>query len=259
MTAKFPGTAISAAAVAADPPRESMSLGPLLDPLLESGLGSGELVLVIGPPGMGKSVLALSVLASVGVAATRSLYLHTPAEYGSDIEVRRLAARLGAIDCGIHSAQIVDVDSAVELLMVVGETEPGTVVVVDSLLGLAPSWSAESALRQLKTAAARSGIRLLVLSGNHQSGAACGPRSVLHVADMVVTMALDDSSTQARLLTTVKNRYAAAPKYQVLVHTNRGLEAAKGDQAAVDSRGHEVSLLGSVALPVAVIGESDGA
>ncbi|SHS44697.1 Uncharacterised protein [Mycobacteroides abscessus subsp. abscessus] len=166
---------------------------------------------------------------------------------------------MGAVDCGIHSAQVTDVDSAIGLLAVVGDVEPGAIVVLDSLLGLAPPWSAESALRQLKTAAAASGVRLLVLSGNHQSGAACGPRSVLHVADMVVSVGLDESSTQARLLTAVKNRHASAPRYHVLVHSDCGLEPAKGDQAEVDTRGHEVSLLGSVAVPMAVIGGPDSA
>ncbi|SHS67882.1 Uncharacterised protein [Mycobacteroides abscessus subsp. abscessus] len=62
----FPGALISSAALADDPPREGLPLGPLLSPLLPSGLGCGEVALIVGPPGVGKSVLAMAVLASLG-------------------------------------------------------------------------------------------------------------------------------------------------------------------------------------------------
>lgn len=248
------GDPITTASLAADPGRSVVPLGVLADELMPAGLAAGELLLISGPPGIGKSRFAMGVLRDFCQASGRgAVYVTTPAEL-SEPQVRRLAAATGAVGVGVSVATVSSVD---DLCGELDKRPPGLPfpVVIDSLLGLVQPWEQEKGLRRIRAVAERAGIALIVLAGNHLAGVAAGPRSPHHPADASITIRLDVEKPDIRLLTLVKYRNGAAPVYVRARHTAEGLGAVSDSDADTVDCGHGLAVIESVVAPVAVMEE----
>lgn len=197
----LPGVELTTALADLQPRRHALRMSPLLDPLFvdsTSGVSGGEVSVVLGAPGVGKSRLAMQWLSWVcRQYGTPGLYVSTDGEMAAS-QVIELAQALGALDAGIYlEGASISIPHSVwhpdELYSVISSLRSAPVpvpVVVDSLLGLATTWRQEQAVRSLKEAAVLGNAAVMLLAGNHAVGSGAGPRSLLHPADAALRVTL---------------------------------------------------------------------
>lgn len=196
------------------------------DRVLGGGLVAGQVVLVAGEPGVGKSTLLLDVAHRFASQLRNSVVLYVSGEESAEqIGVR--AERIGATN---------------ERLLVADETDLATVlahiehhnpqlVVVDSVQTLASpeidgraggiSQVSEVAAVLTRQAKAR-GVPTLLVGQSTRENSIAGPRALEHLVDTVLTFE-GDPHTQVRLLRAVKNRYGPADEVVCYEQTEHGL------------------------------------
>jgi DNA repair protein RadA/Sms len=194
-----------------------------LDRVLGGGLVPASLVLVGGEPGVGKSTLLLSALASI--SKERRALLVTGEESPAQVKLR--AARLGGA-ANIEILAETNLDSVCATL----ETERPDVCVIDSIQTLyaADVGSAPGSVSQVREAAARllrvakeSGVALFLVGHVTKDGSVAGPRVLEHLVDCVLQFEGDRYHAH-RILRAVKNRFGSTNELGVFEMTGAGLE-----------------------------------
>jgi DNA repair protein RadA/Sms len=194
-----------------------------LDRVLGGGLVPASLVLVGGEPGVGKSTLLLSALASI--SKQRRALLVTGEESPAQVKLR--ATRLGGAE-GVEILAETDLDSVCATL----ETERPEVCVIDSIQTLyaADIGSAPGSVSQVREAAARllrvakeSGVALFLVGHVTKDGSVAGPRVLEHLVDCVLQFEGDRYHAH-RILRAVKNRFGSTNELGVFEMTGAGLE-----------------------------------
>jgi DNA repair protein RadA/Sms len=195
---------------------------PELDRVLGGGLVPASLVLVGGEPGVGKSTLLLSALASI--SRERRALLVTGEESTAQVKLR--AARLG-------SAEKVEILAETELDAVCAtlERERPDVCVIDSVQTLysAEVGSAPGSVAQVREAAARllrvaKGANVATFLVGHvtKDGTVAGPRVLEHLVDCVLQFEGDRYHAH-RVLRAVKNRFGSTNELGLFEMTGAGL------------------------------------
>jgi len=194
-----------------------------LDRVLGGGLVPASLVLVGGEPGVGKSTLLLSALASI--SKERRALLVTGEESPAQVKLR--AARLG----GAESVEIL-AETNLDAVCATLETERPDVCVIDSIQTLyaADVGSAPGSVSQVREAAARllrvakeSGLALFLVGHVTKDGSVAGPRVLEHLVDCVLQFEGDRYHAH-RILRAVKNRFGSTNELGVFEMTGTGLE-----------------------------------
>jgi len=194
-----------------------------LDRVLGGGLVPASLVLVGGEPGVGKSTLLLSALASI--SKERRALLVTGEESPAQVKLR--AARLG----GAESVEIL-AETNLDAVCATLETERPDVCVIDSIQTLyaADVGSAPGSVSQVREAAARllrvakeSGVALFLVGHVTKDGSVAGPRVLEHLVDCVLQFEGDRYHAH-RILRAVKNRFGSTNELGVFEMTGTGLE-----------------------------------
>src|SRR5215211_3458244 len=194
-----------------------------LDRVLGGGLVPASIVLVGGEPGVGKSTLLLTALASM--SKDRRAVLVTGEESVAQVKLR--AARLGG-------AERVEILAETELGSVCAtlERERPDVCVIDSVQTLYSSeiGSAPGSVAQVREAAARllrvakeKGIATILVGHVTKDGAVAGPRVLEHLVDCVLQFE-GDRYHEHRVLRAVKNRFGSTNELGVFEMTGAGLE-----------------------------------
>jgi DNA repair protein RadA/Sms len=196
---------------------------PELDRVLGGGLVPASLVLVGGEPGVGKSTLLLTALASV--SKERRALLVTGEESAAQVKLR--AARLG----GAERVEIL-AETELETVLATLETERPAVCVIDSVqtldspeLGSAPGSVAqvrEAAARLLRTSK-ESGVATILVGHVTKDGSVAGPRVLEHLVDCVLQFEGDRYHAH-RVLRAVKNRFGSTNELGVFEMTGTGLQ-----------------------------------
>jgi DNA repair protein RadA/Sms len=220
-----------------------------VDRVLGGGLVPGEVVLLAGEPGIGKSTLVLQLIDSL-MGGGRATLLVTGEESLGQVAVR--AERLG-IDTGTVRAAAA---TSLEAILAAARHERPGVLVVDSIQTVAdeeldqsagsPTQVRESAARLLRFAKANS--TALVLVGHvTKDGNVAGPKTLEHIVDCVLTLE-GERTGSLRLLRAVKNRFGSCEETGVFVMSERGLEAVADPSAMLlADRCHGIA--GSVVFP----------
>ena len=194
-----------------------------LDRVLGGGLVPASLVLVGGEPGVGKSTLLLSALASI--SKERRALLVTGEESAAQVKLR--AARLG----GAAAVEIL-AETNLDTVCATLESERPEVCVIDSVQTLyAPDvGSAPGSVAQVREAAARllrvgkeSGVALFLVGHVTKDGSVAGPRVLEHLVDCVLQFEGDRYHAH-RILRAVKNRFGSTNELGVFEMTGAGLE-----------------------------------
>lgn len=189
-----------------------------LDRVLGGGLVPGQVVLIAGDPGIGKSTLLLELGDKIG----DTLFI-LGEESAGQVKVR--ANRLGIKNKSLRFLEETDVDAAV------GAIDGGKLIVVDSiqtmstqdLTGLAGSVGQvrESAFRLLRAAKAKS-IPLFLVGHVTKEGTVAGPAVLAHIVDTVLWFEGDKALT-LRLLRAVKNRFGPTDEVGIFEMEDKGL------------------------------------
>ena len=216
-----------------------------LDRALGGGLVPGQVVLLGGDPGIGKSTLLLQALS---LLSESNLYV-TGEESADQIAMR--ARRLGLEAKGMQLAA----ETQLERVLGALESARPRVAVIDSIqtvwseaLQSAPGSVAQvrECAAQLTRHAKRSGTALLMIGHVTKEGAIAGPRVLEHIVDTVLYFEGDPHSA-FRLVRAVKNRFGAVNELGVFAMTDKGLKGVSNPSRLFLSN-HEKAVPGSCVL-----------
>ena len=216
-----------------------------LDRALGGGLVAGQVALLGGDPGIGKSTLLLQALSTVPEGV---LYL-TGEESVDQVALR--ARRLGLEAKGVRIAA----ETQLERVLGALESARPSIAVVDSIQTL---WSetlqsAPGSVAQVRECAAqltrfakRGGTALFMVGHVTKEGAIAGPRVLEHIVDTVLYFEGDPHSS-FRLIRAVKNRFGAVNELGVFAMTEKGLRGVSNPSALFLSQ-HARAVPGSCVL-----------
>ena len=181
-----------------------------MDRVLGGGLVPGSVVMLAGPPGIGKSTLVLHLLGALAAGGTRCL-LVSGEESRAQVASRARRLRIAVDDVGFAPGRDLDVVLsaaramrpavlAVDSIQTVRDPEatamPGGVTQVrlcaDALVGLAKS----------------EGITVILTGHVTKHGDLAGPRALEHAVDVVLAFE-GDARSGLRVLSSGKNRFGA--------------------------------------------------
>jgi DNA repair protein RadA/Sms len=216
-----------------------------LDRALGGGLVAGQVALLGGDPGIGKSTLLLQALSTL---ADSVLYV-TGEE---SVEQVALRARRLALE-----SAVVRIAAETQLERVLGALESARprVAVIDSIQTL---WSeslqsAPGSVAQVRECAAqltrhakRTGAALFIVGHVTKEGAIAGPRVLEHIVDTVLYFEGDPHSS-FRLVRAAKNRFGAVNELGVFAMTDKGLRGVSNPSALFLSQ-HPRAVPGSCVL-----------
>jgi DNA repair protein RadA/Sms len=218
-----------------------------LDRVLGGGLVSGQVVLIGGDPGIGKSTLFLQALAEI---APRHKTLYVSGEESAE-QVALRASRL-ALDAGD-----VELIAEIQLERIAAALDAARpqVAVIDSIQTLYSEalTSAPGSVAQVRECAAQltrhaksSGTALIIIGHVTKEGAIAGPRVLEHIVDTVLYFEGDPHSS-FRLIRAIKNRFGAVNELGVFAMTEKGLRGVSNPSALFLSH-HEKDVAGSCVL-----------
>ncbi|MFC1600510.1 DNA repair protein RadA [Patescibacteria group bacterium] len=198
---------------------------PELDRVLGGGLVSGQVVLIAGEPGIGKSTILLQLADKIG----NFLYV-SGEESVTQIKIR--ADRLGIKNKSIQLLEETDVDAIVDTF---SSTQEQSIkgVVIDSIQTMATSDLSgmagsvgqvrESAYRLVRLAKQKN-VPIFIVGHVTKVGTVAGPSVLMHIVDTVLWFEGDKSLT-LRLLRAVKNRFGPTDEVGVFTMEDKGLKS----------------------------------
>ena len=216
-----------------------------LDRALGGGLVPGQVVLLGGDPGIGKSTLLLQALVSL---EKDNLYV-TGEESAEQVAGR--ARRLGLEAAGVRLLA----ETQLERIVAALESAKPRVAVMDSIQTL---WSealqsAPGSVAQVRECAAQltrhakaAGTALLLIGHVTKEGALAGPRVLEHIVDTVLYFE-GDTNSSFRLVRAVKNRFGAVNELGVFAMTEKGLKGVS-NPSRLFLNNHETAVSGSCVL-----------
>jgi DNA repair protein RadA/Sms len=199
-----------------------------VDRVLGGGLVAGSVVLLGGPPGIGKSTLLLQV--SAAIAAKRGAVLYASGEESVG-QVAERAGRLGSAPSKLLLLAETRVESILEAANELASAGALAVIVVDSIQtvysdaaeGLPGNvGQVRAAANQLVGFAKQQGVPVILVGHVTKDGSLAGPRVLEHMVDTV--LAFDGDEDRAlRLLRATKNRFGSTLELGVFEMTGTGL------------------------------------
>jgi DNA repair protein RadA/Sms len=218
-----------------------------LDRALGGGLVAGQVVLLGGDPGIGKSTLLLQALTTMD--STQGVLYLTGEE-----SVEQVALRARRLSLEAASVRLL---AETQLERVLGALEAARphVAVIDSIQTL---WSeslqsAPGSVAQVRECAAqltrhakRTGTAVFLVGHVTKEGALAGPRVLEHIVDTVLYFEGDPNSA-FRLVRAAKNRFGAVNELGVFAMTEKGLRGVSNPSALFLSQ-HPKAVPGSCVL-----------
>ncbi len=195
-----------------------------LDRVLGGGLVNGQVVLIAGEPGIGKSTMLLQLANNLD----KTMYV-SGEESSSQVAIR--AERLCIKNKNIDFLESTNVDEIIDQLNAV-RTAVGAVIIdsiqtmsTSDLTGLAGSVGQvrECAFRLLQFAKSNN-ISLILVGHVTKEGTVAGPSVLAHIVDTVLWFE-GDKKSQLRLLRSVKNRFGSTDEVGIFSMEDKGLKS----------------------------------
>lgn len=223
-TPRSAGVALTLEQVAAEHHERFFSGVGEFDRVAGGGIVPGSLILVGGPPGIGKSTLLLQISEGVGRGGHEVLYVSGEESLA---QVRMRAGRLGVSTTRLkllaeieletvkatvaqHKPRLVLVDSIQTMFTSEVESAPGSVSQVRECTA--------ALMRLAKT----SGVTFVIVGHVTKEGSLAGPRVMEHLVDTVLYFE-GDRLQNYRILKAVKNRFGSTSEVGLFEMQGRGL------------------------------------
>ena len=213
-----------------------------LDRVLGGGVVLGELILVGGDPGIGKSTLLLQICENVG--KTKKILYVSGEESSSQIKIR--AERLGVTTENLYLLSETDVEI---ILDAITDTKPD-MVIIDSIqtMHIESISSASGSVPQVRETtnalmkiAKSMNISMFIVGHVTKDGSLAGPRVLEHIVDCVLYF---EGARQLsfRILRAVKNRFGSTNEIGVFQMEDKGLiEVENPSKALLEDRPTDIS------------------
>ena len=226
-----------------------------LDRVLGGGLVDGQVILVAGEPGVGKSTILLQVADKLN----NTIYV-SGEESVSQLKIRANRMGIGKSARGqtVRLLEEIDVDIIVDTIEnsnVKGPTVAKAVIIdsiqtmsTSDLTGMAGSVGQvrECAYRLVRLAKS-SGVSVFLVGHVTKQGSVAGPSVLMHLVDTVLWFEGDQKST-LRLLRCVKNRFGATDEVGVFEMGESGLKSLSNPNKIFLTKGKAVA--GSVVTSI---------
>lgn len=240
VTPAVPISEVNATAAAAHPTGNSE-----VDRVLGGGLVPGAVILLAGEPGIGKSTLLLSTLASSAHNGARVLYV-TGEESAAQVRVR--ATRINALHEHLFLAAENDLGAVLTHIeqvrpdvLVVDSVQTMTHPLIDGAMG------GVNQVREVASTLARvakaNNLTCLLVGHVTKDGAIAGPRALEHLVDVVLQIE-GDRFSRLRMLRALKNRFGAADELGCFELGEEGVWSVADPSGLFISR-HDTPVAGS--------------
>lgn len=213
-----------------------------LDRVLGGGVVKGELILVGGDPGIGKSTLLLQICENAG--KTNKILYVSGEESASQIKIR--AERLGVHTYNLLLMSETDVET---ILSAITDTRPD-IVIIDSIqtMHIESIASASGSVPQVRETtnalmriAKSMSISMFIVGHVTKDGSLAGPRVLEHMVDCVLYFE-GDRQLSFRILRAVKNRFGSTNEIGVFEMCDKGLEEVENpSKALLEGRPENIS------------------
>lgn len=216
-----------------------------LNRVLGGGLVKGELVLLSGDPGIGKSTITMQLMASIA-GENNILYVSGEESKG---QIRQRAERLQVESARIH----VVTENNIAVLDTIVRQFSLDLLIVDSVQTIYDPdlQSATGSVSQLRAVATYCmnwakalGIPTILIGHVTKDGAVAGPRVLEHMVDAVLFFE-GDRQSQYRILRGLKNRFGSTNEIGLFDMTEQGLVEVENPSAAFLAE-RQASISGSV-------------
>lgn len=213
-----------------------------LDRVLGGGVVNGELILVGGDPGIGKSTLLLQICENAG--KTKKILYVSGEESAAQIKIR--AERLNVNTENLYLLSETDVETILENIT---DTKPD-IVIIDSIqtMHIEAIQSAAGSVPQVRETtnalmrlAKTMSISMFIVGHVTKDGALAGPRVLEHMVDCVLYFE-GDRQLSFRILRAVKNRFGSTNEIGVFEMRDVGLvEVENPSKMLLEGRPEDIS------------------
>jgi len=198
------------------------------DCVLGGGLVTGSLILIGGPPGIGKSTLLLQIARGLSMQNRVVLYV-TGEESSSQVKLR--AERLQIISDTIFILPEINLESIITSI----EKMRPALIMIDSIQtlynpALAGAAGSVTQVRECTAALMRAGktlgITIIIVGHVTKDGTIAGPRVLEHLVDTVLYFE-GEGFQNYRVLKSVKNRFGSTNETGIFEMSTKGLKGVK--------------------------------
>lgn len=213
-----------------------------LDRVLGGGIVAGELILVGGDPGIGKSTLLLQICQYAG--KTKKILYISGEESAAQIKIR--AERLNVDTHNLYLLSETNVETVIEAIT---DTKPD-IVIIDSIQtmhidAIASAAGSVPQVRETTNALMRiaksMAISMFIVGHVTKDGSLAGPRVLEHMVDCVLYFE-GDRQLSFRILRAVKNRFGSTNEIGVFDMQSQGLvEVENPSKMLLEGRPDDIS------------------
>ncbi len=227
-------------------PRLATGVGEF-DRVLGGGFVGGQVVLIGGDPGVGKSTLLLQALAQMS-GSFKTVYV------SGEESAEQVALRAGRLQLDCGKLELL-AEIQLERIRATLEKARPAIAVIDSIqtlysehLSSAPGSVAQvrECVAHLARHAKQAGTIIVLVGHVTKEGALAGPRVVEHIVDTVLYFE-GDTHQSFRLIRALKNRFGAVNELGVFAMTEKGLRGVANPSAIFLSQ-HSGEVAGSCIL-----------
>lgn len=202
------------------------------DRVLGGGAVSGEIVVVGGYPGVGKSTLLLSVCEGYIKAGLRVLYFSAEESLNQVFQrAKRIVGDLEKLTNNLEFVNSNNTDAAVALI----ESKDYDVVIVDSVQAISTTdlssvtgsvGQVRESAQRLTISAKKNGVFVVLVGHVTKVGELAGPMVLSHIVDAVFMLEGDERG-ELRILRPLKNRFGSVEEAGVFQMKDTGLVEVK--------------------------------